>query len=131
MHLCLHPDSGELELRAVLPEHVAEALAIQLERIADKVSRDALFRRVSTVVADAVAHTLDFDLQPPTDRQVRFAGTIARHLGVDIPADVFRFRGPMTRFLDKHAPTFHARVSRRSGSATPDDAADIIGRRWS
>ncbi len=117
MHMCIHPESGEIELRAVLPEHVAEALALQMERIEDPVSRQALFQRVSAVVAAAVAHSLDFDLQPPSDKQVRFAGLIARTLGVDLPAEVFRFRGPMSQFLDLHAPLFHARTS-RSGEQT-------------
>lgn len=111
MHLCLHPESSEIEIRAALPEHVANALAMHMDRLLDEPSRLALARKVAGIVTAAVADSLYADLQPPTDRQVRFARVIGQRLGVAVPSEAFQFKAAMGLFLDRNAPIFQARMA--------------------
>lgn len=103
MHLLLADDEG-FEARIELPEHIAEPLWVQLDRIGDPKRLAAFKAALVKEVATALTNFLDPDLAPPTDKQVAFAKSIARARGLSIPREALIYRTAMFDFLSQHAP---------------------------
>ena len=97
-----------------IKDSLLEAWRLQFNRAAVTYNTVVLSERVATCVAEGLTHCLDWDLQPPTEKQMRYATTIARELNVTISGDALRYKGSMTEFIDRFASVFKARRVRRS-----------------
>lgn len=96
-----------------LEDSALEAWSLQFDR-ADKAGALAdVSRRIAATVADALSRCLDWDLQPPSDKQLRFAAAIARELNLSVNGETLRYKGAMTEFLNRHAATFNAQHANR------------------
>lgn len=107
MHLLLADDEG-FEARIELPEHIAQPLWAQLDRIEDPKRLAAFKAALVKEVATALTSFLDPDLKPPTDKQVAFAKSLARARGLSIPREALIYRTAMFDFLNQHAPQRHS-----------------------
>ena len=105
-----------------LADSVLEAWRLQFDRAAITRNTVVLAERVAGCVADGLTKCLDWDLQPPTEKQLRYAQAVARELKVSLSGDALRYRGTMTAFLDRFAETYKARRIRRS---FPGEALNI------
>ncbi|WP_198148893.1 hypothetical protein [Luteibacter yeojuensis] len=74
-----------------------------MDRAVESKVADKLYDRLSECFASSLAECLDPDLKLPTEAQIRYATDISRDLGVSIPAEVFRFRGAMSEFIERFA----------------------------
>lgn len=110
-------ETGWLE-ELCLADHDANLLSLQLQRHRERGLPDGFTRWLAYVISASIVESVDYDLRPPSQAQVKFATDIARTLGVVLPPDVLRFRGPMHEFLSVHKDAFNAR---RTGSRSRDD----------
>lgn len=97
-----------------IKDSLLEAWRLQFDRAVMTYNTVVLSERVATCVAERLTHCLDWDLQPPTEKQMRYATTIARELNMTISGDALRYKGSMTEFIDRFADVFKARRIRRS-----------------
>lgn len=80
---------------------VREAWILQYNRAHLSGGIDRFRERLAVCFAISLAQCLDSDLQPPTSTQMAYATSIARELGVALPAETLRFRGAMSDFIDR------------------------------
>lgn len=108
-----------------LQDSVLEAWSLQFDRAIKAGTIADVAGRIASSIADGLAKGLDRDLQPPTEKQLRYAAAIARELNVSVSGEVLRYKGAMTEFLNRYADTFKARQVSRSHPggtlSTPDD----------
>jgi len=108
-----------------IKDSLLEAWRLQFDRAMVTYNTVVLSERVATCVAEGLTQCLDWDLQPPTEKQTRYATAIARELNVTLSGDALRYKGSMTEFIDRFADVFKAWRIRRSrpGEAlnTPDE----------
>lgn len=97
-----------------IKDSLLEAWRLQFDRAAMTYNTVVLSERIATCVAEGLTQCLDWDLQPPTEKQLRYANVIARELNVSLSGDALRYRGSMTEFIDRFADVFKARRVRRS-----------------
>lgn len=97
-----------------LNEDTLEAWRLQLDRAASASDTHVLRDRLAASFAASLVRCLDWDLQPPTDKQIQYATVIARGLNVPIAGEVLRYKGSMTEFLDRYADVFKEQRIRRS-----------------
>lgn len=113
-----------MPLQLVLDEHdridlplddgMLEAWRLQLDRAFVASDAHVLRERLAACFAAGLLQCLDWDLQPPTEKQTQYAMDIARALNVAIPGEALRYRASMTEFLDRYADVFKAQRIRRS-----------------
>ena len=96
-----------------LDDGTLEAWRLQFDRAAVYRNTYPLCERLAACVASSIVQCLDWDLQPPTDKQLRYATAIAKRLNVSLSGDALRYRGSMTEFLDRFAETYKQRGVRR------------------
>lgn len=96
-------DEGYLDTTDVIvevPDSYARNIREQLGRIDTQEERrrftEALLRHLARVMCDF----LDGDLRPPTEKQVRFAFSLARQRQIEVPRDALIYRAAMEEFLD-------------------------------
>lgn len=99
-----------------LEDSELEAWRLQFDRAAVTYSTVQLAHRVANCVADGLTQCLDWDLQPPSEKQLRYAQDIARELRVSLSGDALRYRGSMSEFINRFADVYKARNIRRSPS---------------
>lgn len=97
-----------------LNEDTLEAWRLQLDRAASASDTHILCDRLAASFAASLVRCLDWDLQPPTEKQIQYATVIARGLNVTITGEVLRYRGSMGEFLDRYADVFKEQRIRRS-----------------
>ena len=73
-----------------LNEGALEAWRLQLDRAASASDTHVLCDRLAASFAASLVRCLDWDLQPPTDKQIQYATVIARGLNVPIAGEVLR-----------------------------------------
>lgn len=100
MQLVLDDDSG---IPIPLDDCVREAWLLQYSRASHTGGMEGFRDRLAACFALSLAECLDADLKPPTDAQLRYATSIARELGIALPSEALRFRGPMAEFIDRFA----------------------------
>ena len=116
MTLRIADDDRGWEISVPLEHHVLEALQVQMARIPINYDEPSprfcihLAEKISAVILES----LDTDLKPPTDAQVSFALAIARDLNVSLPGEALLYRGAMSDFLTRFAPTFNSRHGRKT-----------------
>jgi hypothetical protein len=106
MRLVLDDDSG---ISIPLNDCVRAAWLLQYDRAAHAGGIEGFQERLASCFAESLAECLDTDLKPPTDAQLKYATSIARELGIALPSEALRFRGPMAEFIDRFAETLRQR----------------------
>ena len=86
-----------------------EAWTLQYVRALHSGRMESLMDRLARSFATSLAECLDADLKQPSDAQIQYATSIARELGIPLPAEALRFRGPMGDFIDRFAEQFRQR----------------------
>lgn len=109
MQLVLNDES---EIHIPLDDCLQEAWLVQCARASGSDGIEGLHARLAHCLAASLIECLDADLKPPTEAQLRFAMSIARELGIALPCEALRFRGPMAEFIGRFADSF--RQKRRS-----------------
>jgi hypothetical protein len=105
----------DLLVETPVDEVSSQLLEAQWARLKESTeARDAFGRRVGSALSAALTDCVDWDLRPPSTAQVAFATAISRTLGVVLPVEALRHRGPMGEFLDKHSDDFRSVTSRKS-----------------
>lgn len=97
-----------------ITDSVLEAWRLQFDRAAITYNTTQLSERIAACVVDGLRQCLDWDMQPPTEKQVRYAQAISRELNVSLSGDALRYRGSMSEFLDRFGEAFKERRIRRS-----------------
>ena len=105
--------NDEASIAIPVDDFIREAWELQMDRAVESKVVDKFYDRLAECFASSLAECLDPDLKLPTEAQVRYATDISRDLGIPIPAEVFRFRGAMSefieRFADRHKNRRHSR----------------------
>jgi len=114
MSVYLVVPSLDLSIELFISDPLERALALQWERLKDRSVRDAFCRRMAAQLETVLPDSLDWDIKEPTPAQVTYAMAISKKLGVAIPSDALRFRGPMHEFLELNAPILKAAAKGRS-----------------
>ena len=129
MSLVVHDTESGVTLHLNVPDDRLIALTRQLSRSEMGGHRDGFREHVANALTQALSARLDWDLLPPTEPQKSFAVSISEGLGVEIPAEAQRFRGPMAEFLSAHADRLKAlqllRSSVKPSGFTPDELGKI------
>ena len=103
----------EAAVELPLGERVAVAWHLQLQRVARSLDPPSDLERLREGASVSLLECLDWDFQPPTDRQLRFADAIAKEFKLTLTDDVIRYRGAMSVFLDRFAGDFRERCAER------------------
>lgn len=91
-----------------------EAWRLQFDRAAETYNTVVLSKRIAARVAEGFMHCLDREIQPPTEKQIRYATAIARELNVALSSDALHYKGSTTEFIGQLADDFKAQRARRS-----------------
>jgi len=70
-------------------------------------------------IVDLITALLEGELLPPTEKQLKYAVSIARELSLELPADVLQYRDAMAVFLGTYAEQYR----RRKGYVRPTSAS--------
>jgi len=105
MAIRLVDDESDVSVNLDLDYAYLEALSIQLQR-AEAPEGSSFPKRFGTLFQEILGQTLDGDIKPPSQAQLRFALDIARELGVAIPGEALRYRGSMTSFIRRFEQQF-------------------------
>ncbi|WP_445143364.1 hypothetical protein [Dyella sp. Tek66A03] len=100
VQLLLDDDGG---IPIPLDDCTQEAWMLQFERACQSGAVDGFRERLAHCFATSLVECLDADLKPPTEAQLKYATAIARELGIALPSETLRFRGPMAEFIDRFA----------------------------
>lgn len=126
MPLVVHDTDSGVTLQLDVPDDRLIALTRQLARSEEVGHRDGFRDHIASTITQALNSRLDWDLLPPTEPQKSFAVSISEGLGLEIPGEALRFRGPMSEFLSLHADRLKAlQVLRASIKANPFTAAEL------
>lgn len=117
MYLRIVDDDKEWQIDIPIDETTQEALLLQSLRSSEPAFRDRFLAQLCGQLQRMLAECLDIGLQPPTEKQVKFALAIAKELAIPIPSDVLRYRDAMGNFLTRYADSFKRRRGLRSDSA--------------
>ena len=107
MQLVIQDAEWSLPIR--LDDHTQETLLLQLQHAERSGLVAAFSDQLRERFARALQDAVDRELRLPTDRQMAFASTIARELGLSLPAEALRYRGAMHAFLQRHVDPFNER----------------------
>lgn len=66
-------------------------------------------RHLANRIGELIVMVVEGDVQPPTEKQIKYAIAIARELSLELPAEVLQFRDAMTTFLTIHAEHYRKR----------------------
>lgn len=114
MAFSLISDDFAWSIELPLSDGLIEALACQFERLETGTAKDAFQRRLAQHLAPALLESLDSDLKPPSERQLRFGHDIARQLGIEVPSRALQSRAGMQAFIGRHLPQLQARARKVS-----------------
>ncbi|QNK03940.1 hypothetical protein H8F01_20035 [Dyella telluris] len=106
MQLILDDDGG---ISLPLDGITQEAWLLQRERATHAGAADGFRERLAQCFAISLIECLDPDLKPPTEAQLKYATAIARELGISLPSEALRYRGPMAEFIDRFADAMRQR----------------------
>src|SRR4051812_44904352 len=102
MSLLIVNTESDLLIELHVTEMVTELLKLQCDRLTEEASCRAFGTRFGQHLGTALSESVDWDLKAPTSAQIAYATGIAKALGVGLPSEVLRYRGPMNEFLDTH-----------------------------
>jgi hypothetical protein len=107
MGLRLVDDDLDLSFDIQLSSDARRGLSMQLQRNSNGDERLAFESKLSQQLTDL----LDDDLLLPSRKQILYALSIARTLGISLPSEALQFRGAMHDFLTRHVPLFRDHLS--------------------
>jgi hypothetical protein len=100
-----------------IDEGTVDAWERQFQRISRSADPMANIERLRIGAGASLRECLDWDLQPPTDRQRNYADAIAKELNLTLDAEVIRYKGAMSAFLDQHSEEFRRGCAQRFSSS--------------
>lgn len=92
----------DMSIELPIPGDVERVFILQWQRLSDEESRERFARRLSRNLSNLLPDLVDWDIRPPTTKQVTYAMVLSRELDVPIPPDALRYRGFMHEFIEKH-----------------------------
>ncbi|MCE4518117.1 MULTISPECIES: hypothetical protein [Xanthomonas] len=104
MPLLLLDSELDVLIQFEAPDHVLAALHEQWARLLHEPEREIFVAQVTRRLLPVLLDCLDWDLKTPTPAQISFATSVAKQLGIDLPADVLQRRSAMGEFLDSYGP---------------------------
>ena len=107
---------GEGAVELPIDESTVDAWDRQFRRIARSIDPPSYIERLREDAGAKLRQCLDWDLQPPTERQLNFADAIARELNVPLSPEVIRYKGAMAGFLNQYGAEFKKNCARRMSS---------------
>lgn len=122
--MSFHLVAPDLDLSIELPIEgdVRRVLKLQLERLADEESRIRFARRLSRSLSNVMLDLADWDIRPPSAKQITYAMVLSRELDVPIPPDALRFKGYMHEFIEKHVAIAKKASSNKERIARKQDS---------
>lgn len=90
----------------------AEDALVALLRQAEEESRAK--ENLEKKIVDAITSAFNDDPIPPTDKQLKYALSICKELGLQLPTDCIQIQNSMRTFLTKHAPEYQRKKGGRS-----------------
>lgn len=75
---------------------------------ADQLSPDSA--EVTARLVTAICAAIESRSLPPTEKQIKYALTIARELSLGLPAEAIQYRDAMTSFIGQHAERYRAKA---------------------
>lgn len=100
MQLVLNDEDA---IQIPLDDCTREAWLLQYDRAQYNGAMERFCERLAQCFAESLVECLDPDLKPPTEAQLKYATSIARELGISLPSETLRFRGPMAEFIERFA----------------------------
>lgn len=94
-----------LALDAMAEERLAELMG-------EYEPNDPIRAALARSITDAICALLNCPINPPSEKQVKYAIAIARELSLAVPPEVLQSREAMGRFLTAHAQTYRRRRGR-------------------
>jgi hypothetical protein len=107
------PQSGAF-VDISVPDLLLSAFRTQIERDLALGNPVGFQARVEAQLVQVVTDSLEYELQPPTPKQLRYAGNIAGRLRISIPAAALASKAVMATFIDQHVAAFVSRARPRS-----------------
>lgn len=106
---------GDHELVLALPfdPQMEDQLLARLRKAEDSSMQAQLARRITDAITAAFEEPI-----PPTDKQLKYAASICRTLGLELPADCFQVQDSMRTFISRHAPEYQRRKGYRAGGSS-------------
>jgi hypothetical protein len=97
----------QLALPLYFDDHVeARLLTLIQQRRDETTAQDPKLASIAKDISEAIAALIANTTLPPTDKQIRYAISIARELSLELPAQVLQFRPSMVAFLGTHAARY-------------------------
>lgn len=107
---------------AVLPlrfeSHIEERLVALLNWQEPGQAVDRTRADLANRIAEAVTMVIEGTSLLPTEKQIKYAVSVARELSIQLPAEVLQFRDAMTAFLDLHAEAYRRRKAYGGSTAS-------------
>jgi hypothetical protein len=116
MTLRLVDDDRDLSLDLSLDPVSREAVGIQIQRCVSSPAYNTFGIRLVQHLLELV----DPDLKPPTYKQLSYALSVARALGISVPAEALRFRGSTAQFLRQFAESYRDRSRKHPPPSEPE-----------
>ncbi|HKZ11460.1 MAG TPA: hypothetical protein VJL61_12255 [Rhodanobacteraceae bacterium] len=107
---------GEGAVELPIDECTIDAWERQFQRISRSIDPASDIERLREGAGAKLRECLDWDLQPPSERQLKFADAIARELNLTLSAEVIRYKGAMSGFLDQYGGEFKRGCAQRFSS---------------
>lgn len=107
------PQSGVF-IDVPVPDVLLSAFRTQVERDLTLQNPVGFQARIEAHLVQAIVENLEYELQPPTRKQLRFAGNIAGRLRIAIPPEALASKAAMATFIDQHVGAFESCAHRRS-----------------
>ena len=114
----MHEDSG-LYLTLPFDGQVEERLLQVIRGTDPPLTAERARSDLALRMVDLVATLLDGELLPPSEKQLKYAVSIARELSLQLPAEVLQYRQSMKVFLDTHAAEYRRRKGYDKPRAVP------------
>ena len=90
----------------------AEDALVALLRQAEEESRTKA--DLEKKIVAAITSAFNGDPAPPTEKQLKYALSICKELGLQLPADCIQIQDSMRTFLTRYAPEYQRRKAYRS-----------------
>lgn len=118
MALRLVDDDLDVSLDLPLDPITREAIGIQIQRCACSHVRQTFELRL----VERLMELVDADLRPPTAKQLEYAISIAKRLGVPVPSEALRYRGSMSHFINRFVELYNERNHAHDHLQTDDNS---------
>ena len=104
-------DDGTVNLP--IDECTIDAWERQFQRISRSLDPASDIERLREGAGAKLRECLDWDFQPPTARQLKFADAIAKEFNLTLSPEIIRYKGAMSGFLEQYGEQFKRDCAQR------------------